>query len=468
MQKIIQRAANILDRSPDYFKTDVRIYELNRRLLWFIVFRFIVAFALLFAAFAKDVLLTHISVSRTVFLAMSGLLLLVNSLYWLHYRKIAFKAKFSDYSKKASLNVQFQIILDFMVLGYLAYRCGGIESPLVYFFLFHNVIACLFFKKTVSFIYTALGVAIIFLISLGPFWGVLPGYHFIFPAESAVFYNKTMYAYELAGIVAVYAIVWFVTSSITDSLKRHETKLQDKIDELVAMDKEKTRYMLVTTHELKAPFSSIQSYVNVLLGGYAGEISEKVNEIMWKIKARCEMLMRMITEMIQLANISSMKERKKEVTMKRLDLVKVVGSVARGFAEAAMAKNVSITWPEGKFYELEANSEQLDILFNNVLSNAVNYCYPDSEIRVEIKDAEGFVTVGIADRGIGIKKEHLEKVFLEYFRTEQAVLINRNSTGLGLTISKQIMAIHGGRIWIESEENVGTTVFMEFPKIKEE
>lgn len=468
MQKIIQRAANILDRSPDYFKSDVRLYELNRRFLWFVVFRFIVTAALLFAAFTKDILFMHISVSRVAFLVMAGLLLLANGLYWLHYRKAVSETEFSRYFRKVSLNVQIQIVFDFLILGYLTYRCGGIESPLVYFFLFHNVISCLFFKKVTSFIYMVLSVAIIFLISLGPFLGLLPSHHFIFPAESAIFYNRIMYAYQLAGVVAVYSIVWFVASSITDSLKRHEARLQDKIDELVTMDKEKTRYMLVTTHELKAPFSSIQSYVNVLLGGYAGEISEKVHEIMWKIKVRCETLMRMITEMIQLANISSMKERKEEVVMKRLDLVRVIGSVVRRFTEAAKAKNVTIAWPEEKFCELEANSEQLDILFNNILSNAVNYCYPDSEIRVEIKDSEDLITVGVTDKGIGIKKEHLEKIFLEYFRTEQAVLINRNSTGLGLSISRQIMMIHRGKIWVESEENVETTVFMEFPKIKEE
>ena len=109
-------------------------------------------------------------------------------------------------------------------------------------------------------------------------------------------------------------------------------------------------------------------------------------------------------------------------------------------------------------------AEQLDILFNNLLSNALNYCYQNTTVQVDVKDEGDCFLVTIADKGIGIKKEHLEKVFLEYFRTEAAALINRNSTGLGLPIARQIVEIHGGSIWIESEEKVGTAVFVKFPK----
>jgi signal transduction histidine kinase len=313
-------------------------------------------------------------------------------------------------------------------------------------------------------LHTLLSLCIIYFVSLVPFFGYLPVHHFIFPERSAAYYSDISYYYELTGLTAVYFVVWFFASNITDSLKLHEGRLQAKIEELIEMDEQKTRYMLVTTHELKAPFSSIQSYVNVLLEGYAGDLSEKVHEILWKIKARCITLMRMITEMIQLANLSSMADRKEEVVMKKTDIVRVMGDAARSVSEAARAKEVRIIWPEDRICVIDANREQIDILFNNILSNAVNYCYPKTEIEIAVDDKPDKAVVSVADKGIGIKKENLEKVFLEYFRTEEAVGINRNSTGLGLSIARQIMGIHGGRIWIESEEKVGTTVFMGFPK----
>ncbi len=464
MRKFIQRAADILDRSPEFFRADVRLFELNRRFLWFIVFRFVVVGVFLVLAVAEPIIIPHVSVSWEAFLVMAAVLLVANICYWFHYNRAVHYVDFDLHSKMLSDNVQVQIIVDFMVLGYLTYRCGGIESPLVYFFLLHDVISCLFFKKRISFLYTLLSLCIICFVSLAPLFGYLPAHHFIFPERSMAFYDKVVCFYGLTGISAFYIVVWFFVSNITDSLKLQEDRLQDKVRELIEMDEQKTRYMLVTTHELKAPFSSIQSYVNVLLEGYAGDLSEKVREILWKIKARCNILMRMITEMIQLANISSMVDKKEEVVMKKTDIVRLIDDAVRNVSEAAKAKELKLILPEDKTCIIDANHEQIDILFNNILSNAVNYCYPKTEIEISIKDSGDDLIVSVADKGIGIKKENLEKVFLEYFRTEEASVINKNSTGLGLSIARQIMAVHGGRVWIESEVKVGTTVFMEFPK----
>lgn len=461
MQKAIQRAASLLDRLPELIKTDVRIFELNRRFLWFIVFRFVVVAVLIFLAITKPYFFHHIAVERPTLVLMALFLLLFNALYWMHYGHVVKSPDLKLFTRRLSLNVHVQIILDFIVLGILACLCGGIESPLVYFFLFHCVISCLFFRKLVSFAHMVLALLIVYFISLSQLFGFVNCPHFVFPAEAAALYsNNIVYSYYLAGVTAVYFVVWFFAANITDSLKVHEHRLQDKIDELEEMDREKTRYMLVTTHELKAPFSSIQSYVNVLLDGYAGDISDKVGEIMLKIKARCAMLMRMITEMLQLTNLSSLK--KKEVAMESVDIVKIIEKVVLRFKAIAAAKNVKIVPPAGASFELVANAEQLDILFNNILSNAINYCYPDTEVDIGVRLIEDNLKVAVSDKGIGIKKEHLDKVFQEYFRSEKATLVNKDSTGLGLPIAKRIMELHGGRIWIESKEDVGTTVFMEF------
>lgn len=465
MRRVIQRLASALDRAPGYFRQDVTLYELNRRFLWFVVFRFTVVFLFFLLAVTKDAIFPQIPVSRFTFFIMACALLVANFLYWFFYKKNIVSADPKRYPLLTALNVQVQILVDFSLLGYLAYLCGGIESPLVYFFLFHCVISCLFFSKKFSIFHTLLSLAIIFFITLGPFFGLIKPHHFLFPNTAAgVHDNWIACSYHLAGISAVYLIVWFFAANITDSLKKHEEKLQDKIDELIQMDKEKNRYILVTTHELKAPFSSIQSYVNVIIGGYAGEISGQVHDVMLKIKTRCETMMKMITGMIQLANISSLKEKKSEVEKKTIDLSDMLKNIVRSFADVASAKGVNIALSGGDDFKVFANQEQLDILFNNILSNALTYCYPNTEIKVEVKEDGSGILVSVADKGIGIKKEHLEKVFLEYFRSEKAALINKNSTGLGLTIARQVMEIHNGRIWIESEFEVGTTIYMKFPK----
>lgn len=268
-----------------------------------------------------------------------------------------------------------------------------------------------------------------------------------------------VFCFIVAGVSAVCIVVRFFVARATDNVKKHEQKLQEEIDE-------RTRYMLVTTHELKAPFSAIQSYVNMLLGGYAGALPEKVYEVLWKIKDRCALLTRMITEMLQLANISSVRGRRSEIVMKEEDIVWIIGTVIWRLTAKVSEKKVKFVWPQGQVYKITGNAEQLDILFDNILSNAINYSYPDTEIKIEIGQSEARLLVTVTNQGIGIKKEHLEKVFLEYFRSEKAVLINKNSTGLGLPIARHIMEIHGGRIWIESEEGAWVKVYMEFPGVR--
>jgi len=465
MRRMIQHAAALLDRSPDFFKQDVRLYELNRRFLWFIVFRFIVIFSFMALAMAKATILPYVPVSGQTFLILAVVLFMVNIFYWFSYSRAVVRADEKRYQMQVAANVQIQIIFDFTVLGYLAYMCGGIESPLVYFFLFHNVISCLFFRQIVSFMYMILSLAIIFFITLGPVFKIIPTHHFMFPKDAAALYSHWMiYSYQLAGIVAVYFIVWYFASNITDSLKRNEISLQQKIDELIEMDKERTRYMLVTTHELKAPFSSIQSYINVVLDGYAGDISKEIREVLIKIKIRCEKMMRMIIEMLQLANIGSSNAKKEDIEMKKTDVSHEINAIVRRFSDQALDKGVSITIISGDGVEIQVNKEQFDILLNNVLSNSVCYCYPNTEITISVEENDNSVVITVEDKGIGIKKEYLDKVFLEYFRSEKAALMNRNSTGLGLSIAKRIMDVHKGDIWIESEAGVGTKVFMKFPR----
>lgn len=468
--RFLEKAASFLDRAPDLWQENVELIELNRRFLWFVVLRFGVIAILVFLGLSKKIIIPHLSVSVAGIFVIAAILFMLNIFYWFHYQWAITYHEFPVYTKMVAGNIHVQIILDFLILGYIVYECGGIESPLIYFFLFHNTLSCLFFKRYISFLHTMLSITIIITIFALTGLEVIPQKHFIDPSFAAVTFVPPRFGvYYLAGVVSIYVIAWYLVSAITDSLKLRERQFQEKIHEMIEVDREKTRYMLVTTHELKAPFAAIQSYVNVALDGYAGELSDKLREILWKIQVRCNTLVQMITDMIQLANITSLKERRQEVVTSRVDLSEIIINILPRFKETAAKKKVFFETNDLSFRHnfIEANAEQIQILLNNIIGNAVSYCYPDTKIKVEVHGGESSVVATVEDKGIGVKKEHLEKVFLEHFRSEKAVDVNPNSTGLGLTIARQIMDIHGGRIWIDSREGVGTKVSMEFPKPSE-
>lgn len=467
MERFYKKAASFLDRAPDLWRENVQLVELNRRFLWFILLRFGAAGALAAAGLTKDALLPAIAVASFGLFLVAGILLLLNIFYWFYYEWAITYHEFPENARLVAQNVQIQIIFDFLILGYLVYECGGIESPLIYFFLFHNTLSCLFFRRRISILHTALSVAIILAIFLLPSLGVIPERHFIDPAASGITVLPARFAsYYLAGVVSLYFVAWYLISSITESLRSNERRLQEKVQEMIDLSREKTRYLLVTTHELKAPFAAIQSYVNVALAGYAGELSEQTRNIFLKIHARCALLTQMITEMIQLANTTSLKEHRHEVIMSRVDLSEAVAGVLPRFRDMAAKKKVSFDTGDLPFthHAIEANPEQIEILLGNIIGNAVSYSFPETTITIAVEEEDHLVRVRVSDHGIGIKKEHLEKVFLEHFRSEKAAQINPASTGLGLTIARQIMDIHHGRIWIESVEDGETTVFMEFPR----
>lgn len=466
MKAILMRAQSFLDREPDLWREDIEQVELSRRFLWFLLLRFGIAIVLLILALAKGIITPHLNLNVSVLVILSASLFAANLLYWLHYRRAVGHHGFSVYTRMIYWNIQFQIICDFLVLGYLVYECGGIESPLVYFFLFHNTLSCLFFKKRVSIIHTAIAIAIVVIIEELMVHGMIPEKHFINPNILQIEIIPQGFAnYYLAGIMAVYMVAWYLISTITDSLKGSEAMLQQKIGEMEELVSEKTRYMLVSTHELKAPFAAIHSYVNVALGGFAGEVPDKLRAILKKIGKRCEAITMMITEMLQLANITSLKGRSDELKMERMDITRSTSAVIERFREMANDKGLSFakSGMKGEFHYVVANAEQIDILLSNLVKNAIAYSYPGTAIEVAIEDVPGHVIIRISDKGIGIKKDNLEKVFLEHFRTEKAAEMNPSSSGLGLTIARQIMDIHKGKIWIDSEEGVGTSVFTEFP-----
>jgi len=466
MRTALPDAIAFLDRSPASWKEGVETAELNRRLLWFLLLRASVIAILLLLGLGKSLLIRGLTIGAPSLLCSAGLLCVMNVLFWLHYRKAAACADIEQGKLMAAMNIQAQIILDFLILGFLVYECGGIESPLVYFFLFHNTLSCLFFPRRISFFHTLLSVAIILAIHLLVRAQAVPETHFIrmgyYPYPGA---SGPGDFYQLGGIAFMYGVAWYLISTITDSLRERERQLQEKVREMTEVDREKTRYMLVTTHELKAPFAAIQSHINVMLEGYAGEVPEKVREILGKIRARCAILSSMLVEMIQLANLASLKERRAELTTERVDLGRAVEDALARLDEIAREKRVSFdagAAVPGRHFIL-ANPEQMQILLNNILGNAVAYSRPGTAVAVELRAEDDSVLARVRDRGIGIKKEHLEKVFLEHFREEKAVEVNPNSTGLGLSIARRIMELHKGRIWLESEEGKGTTVWMEFP-----
>ncbi|MBE3036701.1 MAG: hypothetical protein IMZ70_06455 [Candidatus Atribacteria bacterium] len=230
-------------------------------------------------------------------------------------------------------------------------------------------------------------------------------------------------------------------------------KISQKLQE---MSDEKTKYLLYATHQLKAPFAAIQSYVDIMLDGYAGQISQKTRDIVLKIKERCELLSNVIKEMLELAKLKS--RNAIDVNLEKFNINGILNNVVGRCKVIALAKEIQIDLtPQFEVFYIKGNEKQIDVLFTILIENAINYSPPNTRIEVIIKKMDSpQIYIGIKDQGIGIAEKNLSKIFNEFFRSNNAVDFHNNGTGLGLSIAKEIAAIHNTNIQVESVLNQGS------------
>ncbi len=298
---------------------------------------------------------------------------------------------------------------------------------------------------------------------------------------------------NIMGSEACKIIFHFVDAQqqVTDELENYkktlEIKIQQRTEELEWANKElkhkladienlneklqqindaKTKYLLQATHQLKAPFAAIQSYVDVLLQGYAGQITDQAKDIIIKIKTRCQMLSKAIKNMLELANLNSYVEE--NIKLQTVSLEKIVKNVLETFIAVAEKKHISLIFKNlSKNDTISCNQEQIVIMLSNIVDNAIIYSPQNSEIKIVIEDKNNDkVCISVIDQGIGIPKQNIPKIFNEYFRSNNAAIVNENGTGLGLSIVKRIADIHKAEIEVESVVEKGTTIKIVFPKIK--
>jgi signal transduction histidine kinase len=279
---------------------------------------------------------------------------------------------------------------------------------------------------------------------------------------------------------------------ITTELKAYKLKLADRViertDELEVVNKElqqqvysfqllneklqdingeKTKYLVNATHQLKAPFAAIQSYVDILLAGYADNLSDKVVGIVEKIKIRCELLSRSIREMLELANLNSCVEENIQMDYSCLNLA--VDEVVEMVSSIAESRNIDVNFTRctGNCIT-KCNSDQIKTLVQILVENALNYSHDNSSIEVSLVEGSSTrTTLTVTDHGIGIAPKNLKLIFKEYFRSNEAVKKSTSGTGLGLSIAKRIAQIHRTDILVDSTLGEGSSFKVSFSLSKD-
>lgn len=234
------------------------------------------------------------------------------------------------------------------------------------------------------------------------------------------------------------------------------------------VDKMKTEFISTVSHELRTPLTSIKGYVDLILDGEAGEINEIQSEFLEIVKQNNDRLVELINDLL---DVSRMESGRVKMEKEPLWLPEVIREAVVSIENLAKNKDMSITLdiPEGLPLVLADRQRLLRILVN-LLSNAIKYTQPKGKLFVSVKPQDGFLATSVRDTGIGIPSEHLDRLFVKFYRVDSSLTSEIGGTGLGLAIVKSIVDLHGGQVWAESEVGKGSTFTFTLPldKRKEE
>ncbi|MFW6189128.1 MAG: sensor histidine kinase [Planctomycetota bacterium] len=363
---------------------------------------------------------------------------------------------------KARTNLWSQIVLDLVVLTVVVHYLGSLETYAAFAYLFHIVLACIFFTTGQSLVVAALASALFVGCVALEEAGALP--------RAGVYANGGLRA-QMAGVtgyvplstasvIGIWVVVWYLGSHLSSMVRRRDSELAATNRRLVELQREKMQHMLRTTHELKAPFAAIHANTQVLLRGACGELSEEQRGVVERIGVRCRRLAAAIQEMLQLANLRSPNEQ--EVRWETVDLSELLDSCVAKVRRMAEERKVQVH-QQVDCGPVRGVEERLQMMFTNLISNAVSYSEEGGRVVVRCRSSQNGPVISVEDDGIGIEPEKLPHIFEEYYRTEKAVRHNDQSTGLGLAIVKQVARNHALPLRVKSEVGAGTEVSVTFP-----
>lgn len=229
-------------------------------------------------------------------------------------------------------------------------------------------------------------------------------------------------------------------------------------EELLAV---KSEFLTVAAHQLRTPLSAIRWTFESVIRGDFGEISKEQKEALDNGLVASEKVLKTANDLLDTANIES---GKFGYEFNDHDFRDLVNKMVETYQPLADKHDIKIyTELEGDNLTFKFDIVRLKLVLQNLIENAIRYNVDNGEVVIKAEKKDSYLEVSIRDTGVGIPEGELDKVFTKFFRAKNVVKFETEGTGLGLYIARNIIEAHGGKIWVESIENRGTTFYFTLP-----
>ena len=445
---------------------------LKERVDWLIQMRWCFVVGVLALIVVADQLIPD-SLSVPVLMAVTASIALYNGAFRWYAGRLK-QTESPDLEHRYWRFTHAQIVLDLLALTVLLHFTGGVENPFYLFYIFHITTASILLPRRFGFVYAALATTLYGILIWAELAGMIPHVHLagfvtLQRYQRGVYVGAVLLSFGLTLFFSAY-----LASAIAEALRRRERQLLESNlscevragelahlnARLAELDKARSQFIRLVTHELRAPVAAIQSYLRLILDGYVP--AEKQKEIIEKAERRALEQLALIGDLLDLARLQ---ERHAELKSELVDVAQVLRGVAELMQARAEDKDLFFSLEiEPDLPSVHANPEHIKQLWTNLISNAIKYTEPGGIVVVSLTQNPKYVVGMVRDTGIGMSPEQQAHLFEEFYRTEEAKAMERQGTGLGLSIVKRVVESYGGKIWTESEKGKGSRFSFMLPK----
>ena len=242
--------------------------------------------------------------------------------------------------------------------------------------------------------------------------------------------------------------------TLADNLNRMNNELRDLYQQIEAASRHKSEFLASASHELRTPLNAIIGFSGILKKRMFGDLNEKQAEYVEDIYTSGNHLLSLINDLLDLAKVES---GRIELDVKQFDLPSALENSITLLRERANRHGILIDLAiDERLSSFMGDERKLKQIMLNLLSNAVKFTPDGGRISVKAGPVDGGVQISVSDTGVGIKPEDQQVIFEEFCQVGDDSH-KREGTGLGLTLTKKLVELHGGRIWVESEAGKGST-----------
>ncbi|MCD6085394.1 hypothetical protein J7J41_00125 [bacterium] len=269
------------------------------------------------------------------------------------------------------------------------------------------------------------------------------------------------YVWKSVLLAIFFVFGYLLIKSVTREIKLRKS-LQVAYQKLEELDKAKTEFISIASHQLKGPLGIIKGYLWMILNEKYGFLSKKIKEPLENIFKLNERLIKVVNDLL---NLSRLELGRIKLEKEYFQIEDIVYNIYKELFSQAKEKGLKfiIKKPQKKLPKIFGNKLKIREAIFNVIDNAIKYTQKGF-IKIEFFQRENLVFVKVSDSGIGFSREETRNIFQSFRRTRRGAILYAQGAGLGLYIAKKFIEIHKGQLWAKSKgENKGATFFIALP-----